>query len=102
MYKKYIHPKYNWYNKTYKQLDENCLISHTGEITTLDYLKLTVKKDEESFDPSERTEPKYGIVEINELEYMDNVFEHIKDLKKNIADAEVELKKYCSLLGVEL
>lgn len=104
MYKKYVHPSYNWNNKYYIQIDENTFVDSSGEYHSLEELNSKVSTDLESikngqFEPVNDT---YGLLDSNKIEFESKVYEILKDLKVSITTSEMTIKKIQSLTGVFL
>lgn len=102
MYKKYVHPVYDWYNEQYKQLDENKWISSEGKVITTEKIAESVKNDQERIDSGEY-ETKlidYGFLDSTEQEFTISVYDKLKDLNKTIVSTNVEIAKLKQLTGV--
>ena len=104
MYKKYVHPSYNWHNKYYVQIDDNTLVDSAGEYHSLDKVNSKVAKDIENVKEGqfETVADNYGLLESNKTEFESKVYETLKDLKVSITSAEMNIKKIQALTGVYL
>lgn len=104
MYKKYVHPSYNWHNKYYIQIDENTLVDSYGEYHSLEELNSKVDKDLESVKNGqfESFVDTYGLIDSNKIEFESKVYDTLKDLKVSITNSEMTIKKIQSLTGVFL
>ena len=104
MYKKYVHPSYNWHNKYYIQIDDNTLVDSTGEYHSLDDINSEVAKDIELVNEGkfETVADIYGLLESNKVEFESNVYDTIKDLKVSIISSELNIKKIQAITGVFL
>lgn len=104
MYKKYIHPSYNWQNKYYIQIDDNTLVDSTGEYHSLDDINSEVAKDTELVKEGkfETVADSYGLLESNKVEFESKVYDTLKDLKVSITSSELNIKKIQTLTGVFL
>lgn len=104
MYKKYVHPSYNWHNKYYIQIDDNTLVDSTGEYHSLDGINSEVAKDIELVKEGnfETVVDSYGLLESNKVEFESKVYDTLKDLRVSITSAELNIKKIQSLTGVFL
>lgn len=102
MYKKYIHPVYNWYNEEYKQLDENKWISSKGEIITSDKISEEVKNDQEKIDAGDYNTKltDYGFLDSTEQEFVLKVYEQLEGILKEILSKKTEILKIKQLTGV--
>lgn len=104
MYKKYVHPSYNWHNQYYIQIDENTLVDSSGEYHSLEKINSKVAKDLESVKngQSETVIDTYGLLDSNKIEFESKVYDTLKDLKVSITNSEMTIKKIQSLTGVFL
>lgn len=104
MYKKYVHPSYNWQNKYYIQIDDNTLVDSTGEYHSLDDINSAVAKDIELVKKGdfETVAESYGLLESNKVEFESKVYDTLKDLKVSITSSELNIKKIQTLTGVFL
>ena len=102
MYKKYIHPIYNWYDEEYKQLYENKWISSKGEIITAEEIAENVKHDQEKIDAGDyNTElTDYGFLDSTEQEFVLKVYEYLEVILKEILSKKTEILKIKQLTGV--
>lgn len=104
MYKKYVHPSYNWHNKYYIQIDDNILVDSTGEYHSLDEINSEVSKDIELVKEGkfETVADSYGLLESNKVEFEYKVYDTLKDLQASITSAELNIKKIQTFTGVFL
>lgn len=104
MYKKYVHPSYNWHNKYYIQIDDNTLVDSTGEYHSLDDINSEVAKDIELVKEGkfETVVDSYGLLESSKVEFESKVYDTLKDLKVSITSSELNIKKIQTLTGVFL
>lgn len=104
MYKKYVHPSYNWHNQYYIQIDENTLVDSSGEYHSLEKISSKVAKDLESVKNGqfETVVDTYGFLESSKIEFESKVYDTLKDLKVSITTSEMTIKKIQSLTGVFL
>lgn len=104
MYKKYVHPSYNWHNQYYLQIDENTLVDSNGEYHSLKSINSKVDKDLESVNNGqfETVVETYGLLDSNKIEFESKVYDTLKDLKVSITTSEMTIKKLQSLTGVFL
>lgn len=102
MYKKYIHPVYNWYNEEYKQLDENVWISSKGEIITTEKIAEEVKNDQEKIDSGDYQTKltDYGFLDSTEQEFVLKVYEQLEGILREILGKKTEILKIKQLTGV--
>ena len=104
MYKKYVHPSYNWKNQYYIQIDENTLVDSIGEYHSLEKINSEVSKDLESVKNGqfETFVDTYGLLDSNKIEFESKVYDTLKELKVSITNYEMNIKKIQSLTGVFL
>lgn len=104
MYKKYIHPCYNWYDLVLKKVDDKTFVSSTGEIYPLGEINSKISEDKKKVQSGECevTYKDYGLSEISELEFISAVFKSITKIKEEIVSHETNLKKIQDLTGVHL
>lgn len=104
MYKKYVHPVYNWQNKYYIQIDDNTLVDSTGEYHSLDDINSKIAEDVELVKEGnfETVSDSYGLIESNKVEFESKVYDALKDLKVSITSSELNIKKIQTLTGVVL
>lgn len=102
MYKKYVHPSYNWHNRYYIQIDENTLVDSSGEYHSLEKINSKVAKDLESVKNGqfETVVDTYGLLDSNKIEFESKVYDTLKELKVSITTSEMNIKKIQSLTGV--
>lgn len=102
MYKKYIHPVYNWYNEEYKQLDENVWISSKGEIITTEKIAEEVKNDQEKIDSGDYQTKltDYGFLDSTEQKFVLKVYEQLEGILREILGKKTEILKIKQLTGV--
>ena len=102
MYKKYIHPVYDFYNEEYKQLDENIWISSKGKIITAEEIAEEVKHDQEKIDSGEYITKltEYGLLDSTEQEFIIAVYDKFEDLRKTIVSTNIEIAKLKQITGV--
>lgn len=102
MYKKYIHPVYDFYNEEYKQLDENRWISSKGKIITSEEIAEEVKHDQEKIDSGEYITKltEYGLLDSTEQEFIIAVYDKFEDLRKTIVSTNIEIAKLKQITGV--
>lgn len=102
MYKKYIHPVYDWHNEEYKQLDENIWISSKGKIITADKIAESIKNDQDKIDSGEYITKltEYGLLDSTEQEFTISVYNKFEDLRKTIVSADIEIAKLKQITGV--
>lgn len=102
MYKKYIHPVYDFYNEEYKQLDENRWISSKGKIITAEEIAEEVKHDQEKIDSGEYITKltEYGLLDSTEQEFIIAVYDKFEDLSKTIVSTNIEIAKLKQITGV--
>lgn len=102
MYKKYVHPVYNWYNEEYKQLDENTWISSKGEIITTEKIEEEVKRDQENIDAGDYQTKltDYGFLDSTEKEFVLKVYEQLEGILREILSKKTEILKIKQLTGV--
>ena len=96
MFKKYVHPCYDWSNQVYKQLNDEKFISAIGELITLDKLNEKVSKDAESVTKGDY-KPKdgilYGLLDCDKYEFDIKAKESIAELNKQIIDITNTIEK---------
>ena len=96
MFKKYVHPCYDWSNKVYKQLNDEQFVSENGELITLDKLNEKVSKDAESVSRGDYN-PKdgllYGLLDCDKYEFDIKAKESIAELNKQIIDITNTIEK---------
>lgn len=104
MYKKYVHPNYNWHNRYYIQIDENTLVDSSGEYHSLENINSKVAKDIEMVKSGqfETVVDTHGLLDSNKIEFESKVYDTLRDLKVSITNSEMNLKKIQSLTGVFL
>lgn len=102
MYKKYIHPVYDWYNEQYKQVDDNKYISSKGELVTMEKIAESIKNDQDKIDSGEYNTKltEYGLLDSTEQEFTIAVYDKFKDLHKTIVSTNIEIAKIKQLTGV--
>lgn len=102
MYKKYLHPCYDWYNEQYKQLDENRFISSKGEIVTMEKIAKSTKEDQLKVESGDYTTKltEYGFLDSTEQEFVISVYGKLEELHKNIVSTNIEIAKIKQLTGV--
>lgn len=96
MFKKYVHPCYEWNNQLYKQLNDKQYVSANGELITLDKLNEKVSKDAESVAKGDY-KPKdgltYGLLDCDRYEFDIKAKESIAELNKQIVDINNTIEK---------
>lgn len=104
MYKKYVHPSYNWHNQYYLQIDENTLVDSNGEYHSLENIHSKVDRDLESVKNGqfETVVDTYGLLDSSKIEFESKVYDALKDMKVSITTSEMTIKKLQSLTGVFL
>lgn len=104
MYKKYVHPCYDWHNLYLKELDNKTFVTDAGVIYSAGDINSKIVDDKNSVTSGdiEPKSPQYGLLEINEAEFKAQVIKTISELKKNIVDAECSIEGIKSLTGVYL
>lgn len=102
MYKKYIHPVYDFYNEEYKQLDENRWISSKGKIITTEEIAEEVKHYQENIDSGKYSTKltEYGLLDSTEQEFIIAVYDKFEDLRKTIVSTNIEIAKLKQITGV--
>lgn len=102
MYKKYVHPVYNWYNEQYKQLDDDRFISSKGEIVTMENIAQSSKEDQVKVETGdyETKLNEYGFLDSTEQEFTIAVYDNLEDLHKKIVSTNIEIAKIKQLTGV--
>lgn len=101
MYKKYVHPRYNWENRLFKVINDEFLQDTHGEIVTVSSILTDVKEDKDkiedgTFTPSSSyTE---GFVEATKEEFTNKVYDHIASKKSSIASDQVTIERLYGLL----
>ena len=102
MYKKYVHPVYNWYNEQYKQLDDDIFISSKGEIVTMEKIAQSSKEDQLKVEAGdyETKLTEYGFLDSTEQEFTIAVYDKLEDLRKTIVSTNTEIAKIKQLIGV--
>lgn len=96
MFKKYVHPCYEWNNQVYKQLNDKQYVSANGELTTLDELKEKISKDAESVskgDYKTKDGLLYGLLDCDKYEFDIKAKESIAELNKQIIDITNTIEK---------
>lgn len=104
MYKKYVHPCYDWHNLYLKELGNKTFVTDAGVIYSVGAINSKIIEDKNAVTSGD-IEPKadqYGLLEINEAEFNSKVIETISDLKKKIVDCECSIEGIKSLTGVYL
>lgn len=96
MFKKYVHPCYEWNSQVYKQLNDKQYVSVNGELITLDKLNEKVSKDSESVTKGDY-KPKdgllYGLLDCDKYEFDIKAKESIAELNKQIIDITNTIEK---------
>ena len=102
MYKKYVHPCYDFYNEQYKQVDDKTLVSSKGTIVSIKEIEESVKHDEEKLKSGEYETklPAVGFLDSTEQEFISKVYERFEELHKNIVSTNIEIAKLRQLTGV--
>ena len=102
MYKKYVHPVYDWYNEEYKQLDENKWISSKGEIIAAEKTAEEVKNDQEKIDAGDYYNilTDYGFLDSTEQDFVLKVYEQLEGILKEILSNKTAILKIKQLTGV--
>lgn len=96
MFKKYVHPCYEWNNQVYKQLNYEQYVSSNGELITLDELNEKVNKDAESVakgDYKPKDDLLYGLLYCDKYEFDIKAKECIAELNKQIIDVTNTIEK---------
>lgn len=103
MYKKYVHPCYDWYDKYYKQLDDNNFVSSQGDIVTMEQIAELVKHDQEKIDSGEYTDTltDYGLLDSSEGEFVIKVYDQFESILKDIVSKKKDVLQLKRLTGVD-
>lgn len=102
MYKKYVHPVYNWYNEEYKQLDENTFVSSKGKIVTSESIAKETKHDHEKVESGEYKKDltEYGLLDSTEVKFTSKVIENLEELHKTIIGNKIDIARIEQMTGV--
>lgn len=104
MYKKYVHPCYSWNDLVLLQLDDKTLVDTKGTIYSMREINDKLSEDKKKVESGdyEVTRNIYGLVDIQEAEFKESVYEIISAKKQEIISREIDIKKIQSLTGVSL
>lgn len=101
MYKKYVHPRYNWENRLFKVINDELLQDTYGEIVTISSVLTDVTEDQDKIKNGEITPNSSfvnGFVDATKEEFVSKVYDHIANKKSSIASDQVELERLYGLL----
>lgn len=101
MYKKYVHPRYNWENRFFKVINDELLQDTHGEIVSVSSVLTDIKEDEDKIkDGTLIPNSSYveGFVDSTKEEFVSKVYDHISNKKSSIASDQVELERLYDLL----
>lgn len=104
MYKKYVHPCYNWNDLVLLQLDGKTFVDTKGKIYSMRELSDKLSEDKKKVESGdyEFTRNIYGIVDITEAEFKESVYEVLSTKKQEIISRDIDIKKIQSITGVYL
>ena len=101
-YKRFVHPEYNWYDKTLKVINEDLLITSDGEIKTADSLKSLIPK--EYADGTKSTDDPFGILPDDgslALEFMNEIYNNIAESEANISRTKAHIMNLKNIGGIK-
>lgn len=101
MYKKYVHPRYNWENKVFKVINDELLQDTHGDIVSVSSILATVEEDKLKIKEGtvvSNSSYNGGFVEATKEEFVSKVYDHIANKKSSIASDQVELERLYGLL----
>ena len=101
MYKKYVHPKYNWEDRFFKVINDELLQDTHGEIVSVSSILTDVKEDKDKIEDGTFTpNSSYvdGFVDATKEEFVNKVYDHIANKKSSIASDQLEVERLYNLL----
>lgn len=104
MYKKYIHPCYSWNDFVLLQLDDKTFVDTQGKIYSIREINDKLSEDKKKVESGDYGVNRniYGLVDIQEAEFKESVYEVLSAKKQEIISREIDVKKIQSLTGVYL
>ena len=104
MHKKYVHPCYSWNDFVLLQLDDKTFVDTKGTIYSIREINDKLSEDKKKVESGdyEVTRNIYGLVDIQEAEFKESVYEILSTKKQEIISLEIDIKKIQSLTGVSL
>ena len=94
-YKRFVHPEYNWYNKTLKVINEDLFITSDGEIKTHDELISLIHN---------MPIGEYGIIDDDgsfELKFMNELLDNIATHEASIAKTKAVIMQLKNIGGIK-
>lgn len=101
MYKKYVHPRYNWENRVFKVINDELLQDTSGDIVTVSSVLDTVAEDKDKIQNGETTPNSsyvYGFVDATKEEFVEKVYNKIASKKSSISSDQVDIERLYDLL----
>lgn len=101
MYKKYVHPRYNWEDRLFKSINDEMLQDTHGKIVSVSSVLADVKEDKDKIEDGTFTPVSSyveGFVDATKEEFVSKVYDHIASKKSSIASDQVELERLYGLL----